>query len=228
MIKLFFDFCKILVRRTSEIFYVRFNKCVEEIVNKFALSGLGRRNSVLVSRRSGRRAQDCGSNVWAEKKNRGPDSLRLDSGYLQTRPSSLADVSRLHPRCLRTQLSRLNMASFGRLAVQKHRFEERLNISLYLRVEKQSGSLRTFCRGSNLHQYGLFFFSSPRLHKALKVFIKCLHESLFKFGQTVPKQRERERRCLVSNAVWDACQPSRRLCELDGWANSPVGCRTVL
>lgn len=101
---------KILVRRTSEVFYVRFNKCVQEIVNKFALSGLGRRSSVLVSRRSGRRARDCGSNVGAEK-NRGPDSRRLDSGYLQTRPSSLADVSHLHPCCPRMQLSRLNMAS---------------------------------------------------------------------------------------------------------------------
>lgn len=33
------------------------------------------------------------------------------------------------------------------------------------------------------------FFSSLCLHKASKVFIKCLHESSFRFGQTAPKRR---------------------------------------
>lgn len=69
---------KILVRRTSEIFNLRFNKCVEEIVNKFALS--------LALEEETR----C---WWADA----PRVRFTETGCLQTRPSSLADVSRLHP-----------------------------------------------------------------------------------------------------------------------------------
>lgn len=171
---------KILVRRTSEIFYARFNKCVQEIVNQFALSGLGRRNSVLVSRRSSRRAQDCGSNVWAEK-----------NWFTKTRLWISANTSIEFSRCepfapllpqnatvqaeygLLPQTQRLHLANItavmitgtsGRAVAQIFQCptittdsEETLSISLYLREANRADlwELDAFCRGSNLHQYGL-------------------------------------------------------------------------